>query len=413
MRTSEAPRLYYLDDIPTPYRLVVQRRIAESWEGSLKIAYCAAAEPGRDWSFDFTELDVEVLSGCQYRPKHQVNPFSFKWNPMVLRSLRAYRPDVVVLSGYVHPTMLLAAYWCRRHGVPYGIASESNARNSPSSGLRGQLKRRVAGWMVRGMSFGLPVGREAGEYLRTLGPTDAPMYYFPNTPDTSAIAVEAERVVKEGAEIYLRQSLGIPEHTNIVLFVGRMIDAKRPMDALQAFLQLGSAAANATLVFVGDGPLLDAIKTAADGNERVVFTGWLRETSQVATLMAISSTLVLPSEHETWGAVVNEAMAAGTPVIASDRVGAAAELIEPGLNGLIYPVGQTTELARAIGLLLTDEAARQHMGRAAQVTALESGHQYAASNLIAAALHGVRVACACRLPTGHGSEARSHKSLIH
>jgi glycosyltransferase involved in cell wall biosynthesis len=412
MHMSEAPRLYYLDDIPTPYRVLVQRRVAEGWKGSFKIAYCAAAEPGRDWSLDFAGLDIEVLSGRQYRPGHQVNPFSFKWNPTVLRSLRAYRPDVVVLSGYVHPTMLVAARWCRRHAVPYGIASESSARNSTSSGLRWQLKRRVAGWMVRGMSFGLPVGREAGEYLRMLGPTDAPMYYFPNTPDTSAIAAEVERMVKGGLHIHLRQCLGIPEHTKIVLFVGRMIAAKRPIDALQAFLQLGSAAANATLVFIGDGPLLEALKTAADGNERIVFTGWLRETSKVATLMAISSTLVLPSEHETWGAVVNEAMAAGTPVIASDRVGAA-ELIEPGVNGLIYPVGRTTELARAIGLLLADEAARQQMGRAAQITALENGHQYAASNLIAAALHGVKVACACRLPTGHDSQASSQKSLIH
>jgi glycosyltransferase involved in cell wall biosynthesis len=405
MRRPETSRLYYLDDIPTPYRLVVQRRVADCWKGAFKIAFCAAAEAGRDWSFDFTGLDVEVLAGLQYRPKNQVNPFSFKWNPTVLRSLRAYRPDVVVLSGYVHPTMLLAAHWCQRHNVPYGSASESSARNSADSGFRWQLKRRVASWMVRGMSFGLPVGREAGGYLRGLGPTEVPMYYFPNTPDAFAIAAEAERMVKGDAQINLRQNLGIPEHTNIVLFVGRMIDAKRPIDLLQAFFQLGLAAANATLVFVGDGPLLDAIKTAANGNKRVVFTGWIKETSRVAALMAISSTLVLPSEHETWGAVVNETMAAGTPVIASDRVGAAIELIESGVNGFIYQVGRTTELARALGLLLSDEATRQHMGRAAQTTALARGHQYAASNLIAGVLHGATAAYSARLLAVYGSEA--------
>jgi hypothetical protein len=190
---SNAPRIYYLDDIPTPYRLGVQRRIAEQWPGLFKIAYCAAAEVGRDWSFDFTGLDVEILPGRQYRPKRQVNPMSVKWNPTVVSSLKAFRPNVVVLSGYVHPTMFLAARWCRKHNIPYGLASESSARNSTTMGTKWCIKQLIAGGLVRGMSFGLPVGREAGDYLKVFGPTNAPMFYFPNTPDTSVIAAQADR----------------------------------------------------------------------------------------------------------------------------------------------------------------------------------------------------------------------------
>src|SRR5262249_44378592 len=153
---------------------------------------------------------VEILPGHQFRPPYQKNPFSYKWNPGVIQSLDAFRPDVVVLSGYVHPTMHLAARWCIRHGVAYGIASETSARSSTTSGLKWQLKRRVAGWIVQGMSFGLPVGREAGDYLRSLGSSSTPMYYFPNTPDTIKIAGVAESVLGGATDMQLRQRLGIP-----------------------------------------------------------------------------------------------------------------------------------------------------------------------------------------------------------
>jgi glycosyltransferase involved in cell wall biosynthesis len=382
-------RLYYLDDIPTPYRLGVQRRVAGQWPGAFKIAYCAASEPGRDWTFDFGDVDVEVLPGRQYRPPRQVNPISIKWNPSVCTSLAAFRPDVVILSGYLHPTMYLAAQWCRQNGVPYAIACETSARSTTTTGLKGWIKRRVAGWLVRGMAFGLPVGREAGAYLATLGSPDAPMYYFPNTPDTSVIVAVAEQVREDGREQELRRSLNIPLNSKIVLFAGRMIDAKRPMDALEAFRLAGHATREATLVFVGDGPLLAEIKAAATGSDNIVCTGWLTDPVQTAGLMAIAAVMVLPSQHETWGAVVNEAMAAGTPVIASDRVGSAVELIESEVSGIVYPVGDVAALADAIGRVLLNDDLRLDMGRSGKEIALDKGEIYAADNLVSGALQAI------------------------
>lgn len=382
-------RLYYLDDIPTPYRLGVHRRIGRQWPGSFKIAYCAASEPGRDWSFDFGDLDVEILPGRQYRPPKQVNPISVKWNPSVRASLAGFRPDMVVLSGYLHPTMYLAAHWCRQHGVPYAIVCETSARSTTTTGVKGWIKRGVAGWLVRRMAFGLPLGREAGEYLRSFGSPDAPLHYFPNTPDTSMVVEAAEQIRKDGREEDLRRRLNIPPGNRIVLFVGRMIDAKRPLDALEAFRLAGAAASGATMVFVGDGPLLEQIKAEATGVDNVVFTGWLTDPAQTAALMAISAVMVLPSQHETWGAVVNEAMAAGTPVIASDRVGSAIELIESEASGIIYPVGDTVALADAIQRVLLNDDLRRDMGQAGKMIALAKGEVYAADSLIEGALDAV------------------------
>ncbi len=378
-----SPRLYYLDDIPTPYRLGVQKRVAELWPGAFRLGFCAESEPGRDWTLDFGTIDVEILPGKQWRPAGQVNPFSIKWNPGVARALEAFRPDVVILSGYIHPTMWRAARWCIRNGVPYGISCETSARSSATSGWRWRVKRAVAGWMVRTMAFGLPVGREAAAYLARFGPSDAPMHFFPNTPDTSAIVAEADRLATSGGEAALRASLGIPGDAQILLFVGRLIDAKRPLDAVTAFRR--ADASDGVLVIVGDGDRMAALREAAAGDPRILFTGWLKDPATIAGLMSIAAAMILPSAHEPWGAVVNEAMAAGTPVISSDRVGAATELIDDGENGYLVPVGDLARYAEIIAQLLADPALAQALGRAARATAIAQGEEFAARNLIAGA----------------------------
>jgi glycosyltransferase involved in cell wall biosynthesis len=380
-----APRLYYLDDIPTPYRLGVQKRIAREWPGEFRLGFCAESEPGRDWTLDYGDLKPEFLEGRQWRPRGQVNPFSFKWNPGVTAALQAFRPDIVVLSGYTHPTMWAAAWWCLRNKVPYAISCETSARSSATSGWRWFVKRAVAGWMVRRMAFGLPVGREAGAYLARFGPTSAPMHFFPNTPDTSSIVAEARRLAETQGEGALRAGLGIPADAPILLFVGRLIEAKRPLDAIRA-LRTGDRDGKAVLVIVGDGDQMAALREAAEGDPRIIFTGWLKDPALIAGLMSIATAMILPSAHEPWGAVVNESMAAGTPVISSDRVGAATELVEDGENGYLVSVGDVAGYAAAIGKLVADPELAAGLGIAARQTAIAQGEAFAAGNLISGAL---------------------------
>jgi glycosyltransferase involved in cell wall biosynthesis len=379
---TESPRLLYIDDIPTPYRLGVHRVVVQRWPGVYKVLFMADSEPGRDWELDFTGLNIETLAGGQIRPPGQVNPFSFKWNPMAIQAINEFRPDVVVLSGYIHPTVIRAARWCLTRRLPYAVACETSCRSTSCSGWRWNARRILLAWIVRNMAFGLPVGREAADYLRRFGPSDAPMHYFPNTPDTSAIAAEADEVRSKGLEQELRRTLALPPDAAIILFVGRLIDAKRPMDALEAFGLLDPAAHDAVLVVVGDGPMKSTMMEKAVGR-KVVFTGWIRDQKQMAGLMSIARMLVLPSFHEPWGAVVNEALAAGTPVIASDRVTSAVELIEQGRNGLLYPVSDIAALAAAMtNILSLDQDRSEQMSAAARETATRFGHEFAAGNLI-------------------------------
>jgi glycosyltransferase involved in cell wall biosynthesis len=399
---SEQPRLLYIDDIPTPYRLGVHRLVARRWPGPYKLLFLASDEPGRDWDLDFTGLDVEVLPGRQFRPPNQVNPFSIKWNPSIVDTIEAFGPDVVALSGYIHPPIIRAARWCLTHRVPYAVVCETSRLSTSCSGWRWGTRRALLGWVVRNMAFGLPVGREAAEYLRRFGPTVAPMHHFPNTPDTSAIVAEADRVQSEGRECFLRATFGIEPDAPIVLFAGRLIEAKRPMDALAAFEQLGEPGQKAVFVVVGDGPLRPALANRARAS-KVVFTGWLRDRIQMAGLMAIARVFVLPSAHEPWGAVVNEALAAGTPVVASDRVTSAIEMVVPGVNGFLYPAGDVDALSECIRTLLAlDEPGRGRMKAAARATATAYGHEFAAGNLVEGALAAIGQPDDARKDAGKG-----------
>jgi len=84
--------------------------------------------------------------------------------------------------------------------------------------------------------------------------------------------------------------------------------------------------------------------------------------STLGSLLALADVFVLPSVHEPWGLVVNEAMSAGCALVLSDQVGCAADLVKPGENGLTYPAGDIDALAAALGQVLGTPGLSDRMG---------------------------------------------------
>ncbi|MBF0444005.1 MAG: glycosyltransferase family 4 protein [Magnetococcales bacterium] len=375
-----ALKVLYIDDIPTPYRLAIHQHFNVTGDEHYRVLFCAKEEPGRRWSIDFGKLDYVVLSGWQLRPPKQISPFSFKFNPQVLKELRKFSPDRVVLSGYAHPTMWLAAWWCRHNSVPYGLSCETS--ESHGNAIKRTIKQIFIGAVLKGISFGLPVSRKAGQFLRKLSQKpNLPIFLFPNTPDTHHIQMETKRGAAAIANREDLTALGVPKSGKIVLFVGRLIAAKRPLDLLNAYLLLPyKIRQNSHLVFVGDGPLAKEVAARCQDGDLLHMLGWISDWAKLTRIMASADVFVLPSSYEPWGTVVNEAMMCGLPVVASDQVGAAREMIEHGKNGFIYPVADIA----ALELLLEDILQNNHLAKlalAAQTTAKEFNHEFAVKNL--------------------------------
>jgi len=119
-----------------------------------------------------------------------------------------------------------------------------------------------------------------------------------------------------------------------------------------------------SIALVGDGPLRYSLKDHARARHlgNIHFLGF-RNQNQIGDCYAMADVLVLPSGLEPWGLVANEAMCFGLPIIASDRVGAAADLVHHGKNGFVYPFGNISALRECIQCVLSDEPKRAAMGR--------------------------------------------------
>ena len=143
----------------------------------------------------------------------------------------------------------------------------------------------------------------------------------------------------------LRKDLGIRDDDTVFLFMAKFIDRKRPLDLIAAAAK-NHAAGNSHVIFVGDGALLETCRNTISANKltNVHLVGFKNQ-SELPAYYAAADALVLPSEYETWGLVVNEAMACGLPCIVSDACGAAADMILEGKTGFTYPMGDVPRLA--------------------------------------------------------------------
>ena len=138
-----------------------------------------------------------------------------------------------------------------------------------------------------------------------------------------------------------------------VLFVGRLVDSKRPMDVVQAVSRLIAAGQPVELVIAGAGDLQGRMEEAARaGGVDAQFLGFVNQ-SKLPAVYASSDVVVLPSiAIETWGLVVNEAMACGVPAVVSDAVGCGPDLIQPGVTGAVAPLGDVPALATTVASVL-------------------------------------------------------------
>jgi len=162
----------------------------------------------------------------------------------------------------------------------------------------------------------------------------------------------------------LRQRFGLDPRRTTFLFCGKFVDKKRPSDVVEAIRAACAEGAQVQALLVGSGPLEADLRRRAEGLP-VRFGGFLNQ-SEVAAAYVAADALVLPSTcDETWGLVVNEAMASGIPALISDQVGCAPDLIVPEVTGECFGCGDVAALARLMFRHAGQGDRLAEMGRAA------------------------------------------------
>jgi glycosyltransferase involved in cell wall biosynthesis len=281
--------------------------------------------------------DIDLLSGYthSFLTIHR-NPVSIIKR---VRMLVGWVPlhDAVVVNGYTIPWVLLTMAICRMRGIPYLLRGSSHPQGE-SNGVRRYLRWAVTRLVVAGSSGALSMGRLNDDFYRqaharsvTFAPNSVDDARFRNTPPID----RSELLAK----------WGLKADKPVILFCGKLMPLKRPLDIIAAVKRLSQ---EVSILFVGDGLLAERVQASLTSISGAV-TGFVNQ-SDLPNYYHAADILVLPSEWETWGLVVNEAMAAGTLPVVSDRVGCGPDLV----NGVgeIYPCGDIASLAAALGRAL-------------------------------------------------------------
>jgi glycosyltransferase involved in cell wall biosynthesis len=334
-------RLLLVTEIPAPFRIPSFNALARNHDVDLHLVVVAENDPRRRYSVDPDEFQFayHVLPGRSFQARG-------RW--LVLNGgfgqiLQEVNPEAILVGGWNQPVFWNALVAARRRSIPALLWVESTHRDA-------RMKNPIAGALRRSAvrladGFVVP-GRASAGFLQIFGVAADRIAVAPN-------AVEPN-LTSFGCRQSARDELGLAGF--LLLYVGRL-EREKGVDVLMRALHDVSA----TLAVVGDGSMRAELERLAPPG-RVIFAGHV-ERDELSKWYAAADAFVLPSRSDVWGMVLNEAAAAGLPLVASEVAGAAHELIETGINGYLVPADDPSALARTLRRVEGDAAWRAQAGR--------------------------------------------------
>jgi glycosyltransferase involved in cell wall biosynthesis len=327
-------RIALLTEIPAPFRLPLFTALAAEDDVDLRVFFLAADDPRRNYPSYPLDFPAEVLPGKDLLA-------GGRWlvvNVGVLGRLRRFRPDLVLVGGWNQPAFWQALLFARAARAPFVVWVESTARDERARRGAAETAKRA---VVRSAAAFVVPGRAAEEYMLSLDAKE--VVVAPNAVDLRVFGERTERRAE------LRAKLGLDRVT--FLCVSRLSPEKGVDVLVRAF-----DGVTGELVLVGEGPDRERVAALARPNVRLL--GRV-ERDELVDWYAAADAFVMPSRSETWGMAMQEAAAAGLPLIASEAPGAGYDLIEDGVNGFRVPVEDVEALRAALLRVATDEAFRE------------------------------------------------------
>ncbi len=364
MNTETGFYLAILDSHPVVYKTPLYRILSK--RVNLSVLYCDdfGASRYRDADFGVLKWDVDLLNGYNYRIlknfSPRPSPYSF-WgvlNPGIIAELTRKRWDAILINGYTRASDWLGLLTAWMNRIPVIFRGEADLRK-PTPATRRMAKRILLPFLFRRCDAILYSCESNAAFFKHYSVPDEKLFFAPCAVDNDYFREIARRLVPQKAR--LRGQMGIPEEAVVALYVGRLTQRKRVLDILKAFGKVNLD--NTWLILVGEGPerqvLIEYIYRYNVG--RVILPGFKNQ-SEIGRFYAMADLLIVASEYDPSPKVINEAMNFGLPIIASDRVGTAGDLVRNGENGFVYQVGDIDALAEYMRRLCADSDLRRRMG---------------------------------------------------
>jgi glycosyltransferase involved in cell wall biosynthesis len=316
--------------------------------------------------------DIPLLEGYNYSflknyraHKGLNNKFGDVWNPGAWKKVRNAGNAIIMVNDWTYSSSWLVLLAAMRFRKKVWLRAENPLNQELKKSRKVLMVKKIIlkhflfRWLVDKCLY---IGTQSKSFFKFYGVDEKRLVFTPysvNNDYFNRIWIQHKEQLPQ-----VRERLNLPKEKKIVLFSGKYITKKRPLDLLQAFAALNSD--KYFLVMVGDGALRTDMENYIAGRrmQNVLLTGFVNQ-SEMPYYYAIADVFVMCSgPGETWGLAVNEAMNFSKPVIVSDTCGSSTDLVQPGINGYVFEEGNISKLTGCLKQLLEDDALRLKMGAA-------------------------------------------------
>lgn len=361
-------RLAIVSTHPIQYYAPLFKRLSQSSQVQCRVFFTwsqSGAGTVRDPGFDRSiRWDIPLLEGYEFEFVRNIaarpgtHHFWGTRNPGLNSAIEKWGAQAVLVFGWSLASHLSALRYFKGR-IPVLFRGDSTLLN-PRSRWRKLARQAFLRWVYGHIDVAMAVGSNNRDYYRWCGVPADRVAFAPHAVDSARFS-DLNGEHEERAARW-RSELRIPDTARTLLYAGKFIPEKDSMLLLEAFLD---SAADAHLVLVGNGPLEPELRARARGCRNIHFLPFQNQQAMPA-VYRLGQVFALTSRSETWGLALNEAMASGRPVIASDRVGGARDLIEANVTGWTFESGNRRQLAEVIRTAMRQEPAQlKKMGDAA------------------------------------------------
>lgn len=355
---AKRTKLAYLVSHPIQYQAPLLRYLASRTDLDLEVFFMSDHTLRKYHDVEFgasVEWDIPLVEGYRHRFLKGFGPRANTNNPWPVCQalgpiLRRERFDVLWMHGYHHQNSIRALLSAKAAGMTTMVRSDIFEVTAKGKGA----KRAIKDWLVRSLfkkiDLFLAVGERNRAYYRKHGAEDTQIFTLTYAVDNDWFQEESRRAHRRRSEV--RHELGFGADQMVILYASKMTRGKRLMDLASAYELLladWQGAGEPGLLVIGDGETRHEFEAwmQRTGFKSVRCLGFKNQT-ELPSYFAASDLFVLPGQVEAWGLIVNEVMNASLPVIVTNEVGCGPDLVKPGENGAIYPVGDVPALKQLL-----------------------------------------------------------------
>ena len=358
-------RLAIITTHPIQYNAPLFAMLEDREQIKIKVFYTWGEEVLQnkyDPGFDKTiEWDIPLLNGYEYTFVTNIanSPGSHHYkgvnNPTLIKEIQEWGANALLVYGWNFKSHWAVIRFFYKK-IPIFFRGDSTLLDE-KIGVKQLLRRILLKFVYSYIDKALYAGIANKDYFKAMGLEEKQLIFMPHAIDNSRFATNDKY---EHEAVLLKNKLGIEKGALIFLFAGKLDDNKNVALLINAFIGLNTKAHY--LLIVGNGIKEMELREMSKKFDNIIFLNFQNQ-KQMPAIYAAADVFVLPSKSETWGLSINEAMAAGKPIIASNTIGATFDLVKNNENGFVFKSADVTHLQKTLEHFINDVNSVSLMGK--------------------------------------------------